>query len=75
MEDRIDLGDDEDAVEIVESSFETEAPTANAPVETAEDAERSHIDAAPQQVGNSVLPRSEIERATPSPRPLIRRRP
>ena len=72
---RIDLGDGEDAVEIADSSFEAEAPTKNSLVETAEDAESLHINAAPQQEENSALPRRVIERASPSPRPLIRRRP
>ena len=75
MADRIDLGDGEDAVEIADSSFEAEAPTTNWLVETAEDAESLHIDAAPQQEENSVLPRSVIEISIPSPRSLIRRRP
>ena len=74
MTDRIDLGDGDDAIEIADSSFETESTTRNNVVEAAEDAEILHMDAAPQQGENSVLPRNLPERATPSPRPLVRRR-
>ena len=73
--DRIDVGDGDDAVQIADSSFEAEAPTTNSLVETAGDAESLHMDSASQQEENSALPRSVIERASPSPRPLISRRP
>ena len=74
MTDRIDLGDGEEATEVADSSFEAQTRSMDNLMERTEGAESLHTSAAPEQLVNPVLPTSLQERATPSPRPLVRRR-